>query len=208
LTEYPKDIKFKYSWRKYQQRVLEELQDHLTDRHLHVIAPPGSGKTVLGLEVAIRLNKPTLILAPTIAIRNQWIQRFCELFLQINLTPDWISRDIRNPKFMTVVTYQGLHAACNNWRIEEVEIDDEEEIEENGNGNSTNAELDNIVNGLKSQNIKTIVVDEAHHLKNDWWQTLTKVKDKLDPIIVGLTATPPYDVQMKKSSRKNDSLFS
>ncbi len=194
MTEYPKDIKFKYSWRKYQQRVLEELQDHITDRHLHVIAPPGSGKTVLGLEVAIRLNKPTLILAPTIAIRNQWIQRFCELFLQINLTPDWISRDIRNPKFMTVVTYQGLHAACNNWRIEEVEIDDEEEIEENGNGNSTNAELDNIVNGLKSQNIKTIVVDEAHHLKNDWWQTLTKVKDKLDPIIVGLTATPPYDV--------------
>ena len=127
MTEYPKDIKFKYGWRKYQQRVLDDLQDHLTDGHLHVIAPPGSGKTVLGLEVAIRLNKPTLILAPTIAIRNQWIQRFCELFLQTNLTPDWISRDIRNPKFMTVVTYQGLHAACNNWRVDEEEIENEEE---------------------------------------------------------------------------------
>lgn len=204
MTEYPKDIKFKYSWRKYQQRVLDELQDHLTDRHLHVIAPPGSGKTVLGLEVAIRLNKPTLILAPTIAIRNQWIQRFCELFLQTNLTPDWISRDIRNPKFMTVVTYQGIHAACNNWRIEEEEFDDEEESEENENGKSTNSELDKIVNGLKSQNIKTIVVDEAHHLKNDWWQTLTKVKDKLDPIIVGLTATPPYDVTATEWQRYID----
>ncbi|MCH7414500.1 DEAD/DEAH box helicase family protein [Belliella sp. R4-6] len=195
MTEYPKDIKFKYGWRKYQQRVLDDLQDHLTDGHLHVIAPPGSGKTVLGLEVAIRLNKPTLILAPTIAIRNQWIQRFCELFLQTNSTPDWISRDIRNPKFMTVVTYQGLHAACNNWRVEEEEIDNEEETEETkGNGKSTNPNLDNIVGGLKTQNIKTIVVDEAHHLKNEWWQTLTKVKEKLDPIIVGLTATPPYDV--------------
>jgi len=204
LTEYPKDIKFKYSWRKYQQRVLDELQDHLTDRHLHVIAPPGSGKTVLGLEVAIRLNKPTLILAPTIAIRNQWIQRFCELFLQTTLTPDWISRDIRNPKFMTVVTYQGLHAACNNWRIEEEEFDDEEENEENGNNISTNSELDKIVSGLKSQNIKTIVVDEAHHLKNDWWQTLTKVKDQLDPIIVGLTATPPYDVTATEWQRYID----
>jgi len=204
LTEYPKDIKFKYSWRKYQQRVLDELQDHLTDRHLHVIAPPGSGKTVLGLEVAIRLNKPTLILAPTIAIRNQWIQRFCELFLQTTLTPDWISRDIRNPKFMTVVTYQGLHAACNNWRIEEEEFDDEEENEENGNSISTNSELDKIVSGLKSQNIKTIVVDEAHHLKNDWWQTLTKVKDQLDPIIVGLTATPPYDVTATEWQRYID----
>jgi len=184
--------------------VLDELQDHLTDRHLHVIAPPGSGKTVLGLEVAIRLNKPTLILAPTIAIRNQWIQRFCELFLQTTLTPDWISRDIRNPKFMTVVTYQGLHAACNNWRIEEEEFDDEEENEENGNSISTNSELDKIVSGLKSQNIKTIVVDEAHHLKNDWWQTLTKVKDQLDPIIVGLTATPPYDVTATEWQRYID----
>jgi superfamily II DNA or RNA helicase len=202
LTEYPKDIKFKYSWRKYQQQVLDDLQDHLTDGHLHVIAPPGSGKTVLGLEVAIQLNKPTLILAPTIAIRNQWIQRFCELFLQTTQTPDWISRDIRNPKFMTVVTYQGLHAACNNLRIEEADTEDEEETEENGK--TTNANLNNIVSGLKSQSIKTIVVDEAHHLKNEWWQTLTKIKEKLDPIIVGLTATPPYDVTAMEWQRYID----
>lgn len=204
MTEYPKDIKFKYGWRKYQQRVLDDLQDHLTDGHLHVIAPPGSGKTVLGLEVAIRLNKPTLILAPTIAIRNQWIQRFCELFLQTTKTPDWISRDIHNPKFMTVVTYQGLHAACNNLRIEEDDTEEEDETEENGSGKTTNANLDNIVSGLKSQRIKTIVVDEAHHLKNEWWQTLTKVKEKLDPIIVGLTATPPYDVTATEWQRYID----
>ena len=206
MTEYPKEIKFKYPWRKYQNRVLNELKSHLSDGHLHVIAPPGSGKTILGLEVAIRLNKPTLILAPTIAIRNQWIQRFCELFLETNLTPYWISRDIRNPKFMTVVTYQGLHAACNNWRIDEEEIESEEEDSEetNGNGRATNPNLDNIVNGLKAQNIKTIVVDEAHHLKNEWWQTLTKVKEKLDPIIVGLTATPPYDVTATEWQRYID----
>lgn len=206
MTEYPKDIKFKYSWRKYQQRVLDDLQDHLTDGHLHVIAPPGSGKTVLGLEVAIRLDKPTLILAPTIAIRNQWIQRFCELFLQTNLTPDWISRDIRNPKFITVVTYQGLHAACNNWGIDEKQLEtEEEETEEaNGSGKATNLNLANIVSGLKAQKIKTIVVDEAHHLKNEWWQTLTKVKEKLDPIIVGLTATPPYDVTATEWQRYID----
>lgn len=206
MTEYPKDIKFKYSWRKYQQRVLDDLQNHLTDGHLHVIAPPGSGKTVLGLEVAIRLNKPTLILAPTIAIRNQWIQRFCELYLQTNLTPDWISRDIRNPKFMTVVTYQGLHAACNNWRSEEEEIEnDEDESEEiNGIGRASNPNLDNIASGLKAQKIKTIVVDEAHHLKNEWWQSLSKVKEKLNPIIVGLTATPPYDVTATEWQRYID----
>lgn len=201
LTEYPKNIQFKYTWRKYQQRVLDELQGHLSDEHLHVVAPPGSGKTILGIEVAIRLNKPTLILAPTIAIRNQWIQRFCELFLQTTITPDWISRDIRHPKFMTVVTYQGLHAACNNWKNEE-EIDNEEEpTEEDETEDSSNSELEGIVRGLKAQNIKTIVVDEAHHLKNDWWQTLTKVKEKLQPVIVGLTATPPYDVSATEWQR-------
>ncbi|WP_343589772.1 DEAD/DEAH box helicase family protein [Flavobacterium sp.] len=194
LAEYPKEAKFKYNWRRYQQRVLENLEEHLKDGHLHIIAPPGSGKTILGLEVALRLNKPTLILAPTIAIRNQWIQRFCELFLQTDQIPDWISRDIRNPKFMTVITYQGLHAACNNLKIEEEDFEEEEESEENVRSKQTNANLDKIVNGLNAQKIKTIVVDEAHHLKNEWWQTLTKVKEKINPVIVGLTATPPYDV--------------
>ncbi len=196
LTEFPKDIRFKYSWRKYQQRVLDDLQTHLNDGHLHVIAPPGSGKTVLGLEVAIRLNHPTLILTPSLAIRNQWIQRFCELFLQTNHTPDWISKDIRNPGFMTVVTYQGLHAACNNLWVKEEEngVEMEEETTEEVADKTTNPNLDNIVCGLLAQNVKTIVVDEAHHLKNGWWQTLNKVKNKLEPFIVGLTATPPYDV--------------
>ncbi|MFF5384372.1 DEAD/DEAH box helicase family protein [Pedobacter suwonensis] len=121
MTSYPKEIKFVSNWRKYQKRMLDHLDDYIANRHLHVIPPPGSGKKVLGLEVAIRLNKPTLIVAPTIAIRNQWIQRFCDLFLQVDTVPEWISKDIRNPKFMTAVTFQGLHAACNNLRIQDEE---------------------------------------------------------------------------------------
>ena len=194
LKEFPQSIKFKYTWRKYQQRVLNSLDEYLKDRHLHVIAPPGSGKTILGLEVILRINQPTLILAPTTAIRNQWIQKFSELFLQTDITPDWISRDIYNPKFMTVVTYQGLHAACNNLKAIDNEPECESDLEENEPPKSSNKNLVNIVQSLKNQQIGVIVVDEAHHLKNEWWQTLTKVKENLDPIIVGLTATPPYDV--------------
>ncbi|MBU3010559.1 DEAD/DEAH box helicase family protein [Polaribacter vadi] len=191
MNEFPKNIKFKYNWRKYQKRVLNELQEHLTDQHLHVIAPPGSGKTILGLEVALRLNKPVLILVPTIAIQNQWIQRFCELFLQTNSTPNWISRNIRNPEFMTVVTYQGLHSACNDFNSKEKQIEEEEEFVANNE----------VINALKTKNIKTIIVDEAHHLKNEWWKTLTKVKEQLKPVIVGLTATPPYDVTYNEWNR-------
>ncbi len=176
--------------------MLEDLQDHIADGHLHVVAPPGSGKTVLGLEVVIRLNKPSIIFAPTLAIRNQWIHRFCELFLQTNTVPDWISRDIRNPRFMTIVTYQGVHAACTNLEAneDEVEWDDNMEIDDDDYVGGGNANLDAIVSALQDQKIGTFVVDEAHHLKNSWWRTLNLLKEKLRPVVVGLTATPPYDV--------------
>ncbi len=200
LTEFPKETTFKYPWRKYQSRILGELQNHLGDKHLHVIAPPGSGKTILGLEVALQLNKPTLILTPSIAIRNQWIQRFCDLFLQVDNVPDWISYDIRNPKFLTVVTYQGMHAACNDIKDDESSTE-EEESDKVKKSKSADKKLNQIVSGLKAKKIQTIVVDEAHHLKNEWWQTLSKIKTHIDPVIVGLTATPPYDVTLNEWQR-------
>src|SRR5699024_11227368 len=69
--DFTKRRKFCYSWRSYQAELLSNLEDHLYNKHLHLVAPPGSGKTVLGLEVMRRLNKATLIVAPTLAIRNQ-----------------------------------------------------------------------------------------------------------------------------------------
>lgn len=197
MKEFPKDIKFQYKWRKYQQRVLDDLKEHFDDNHLHIVAPPGSGKTVLGLEVAIRLNKPTLIFAPTLAIRNQWIQRFCELFLKTNEKPDWISRDIKKPEFLTVVTYQALHAALTNTVInEDSEMLDTEGDYKNNENTKTVKTIDAkaVLESLKEKEIRTIVVDEAHHLKNEWWKCLNSIKNALKPTIVGLTATPPYDV--------------
>lgn len=70
LKQFPTPIAFKYPWRDYQKKVLDQLAIHLNDDKLHLVAPPGSGKTVLGLEVILRLNQPTLILAPTLAVKN------------------------------------------------------------------------------------------------------------------------------------------
>lgn len=191
MKEFPSHICFKYTWRSYQQKVLDQLSQHLSDDKLHIVAPPGSGKTVLGLEVMLRLNKPTLILAPTLAVRNQWVERFCELFLQVDEVPDWISRDLYNPQFLTVSTYQGLHATFNNLKEEE-EILEEEEIERTVSYGNRNG--DTIIQLLKEVGISTIIVDEAHHLKKEWWKSLDFLEQKLAPTVVGLTATPPYDV--------------
>lgn len=199
--EFPKDIQFKYSWRNYQQRVLDELEQHIDDNHLHVVAPPGSGKTVLGLEAMLRLNKPTLILAPTIAIRNQWVQRFCELFLQTDQKPAWISSSIRKPQFVTVSTYQGLHAACSGEQEIEEESDDLESETDRPSKKITKDKLAIVMDQLKAIDLGTIIIDEAHHLKNEWWKSLIKIKEKLSPTIVGLTATPPYDVTFAEWNR-------
>ncbi|WP_294325565.1 DEAD/DEAH box helicase family protein [uncultured Chryseobacterium sp.] len=183
MNVFPKNAIFKYPWRAYQKKFLNHLDEYLVDNHLHVSAPPGSGKTVLGLEVMLRLGKPTLIVAPTLAIKNQWIQRFCELFLNIETAPGWISSDIRKPGIITVTTYQGVHAAIEG-ASEEGEI----------KGESSKVPASEIIKRLQQKKVGTFILDEAHHLKNVWWRSLMDLKNKIEPTVVSLTATPPFDV--------------
>ena len=174
----PSNLKFKGVWRSYQQRVLQELQLHLYDKKLNVVAAPGAGKTTLGIEVVRRLNKPTLILAPTITIKNQWKQRIIEGFCENNDNGDWISTDINKISVVTVSTYQGLHTIFK---------------EKN--------EKENFIKTLKENNIKTLVLDEAHHLRKEWYESLTELIKNIDCsgfTTVSLTATPPYDVNQKE----------
>src|SRR6266851_4127018 len=44
-------MNFRKSWRVYQSRLLDHLDRYLANKSLHLVAAPGSGKTVLGLEV-------------------------------------------------------------------------------------------------------------------------------------------------------------
>jgi superfamily II DNA or RNA helicase len=208
MKTFPEDITFQLPWRPYQQRVLEELQDHLDDNHLHIIAAPGSGKTILGLEVSRIFNQPTLIFAPTLAIRDQWVDRFVSFFcVNHQSIPHWISKDIRSPGFLTVSTYQGLHSAYVGKREkEEEEPEDQlpEEWQENRDTvpkNITEAKQ-NLIDQFKQTGFQTIVVDEAHHLRSEWWKCLIDIKQQLDnPTIVALTATPPYDVSGQEWQR-------
>src|SRR5699024_5298406 len=163
---FPKDISFCYPWRKYQERILGELDEHLMNKHLHLVAPPGSGKTVLGLEVMLRLNKPTIILAPTLTIKNQWEQRFTELFLQIDHKPDWVSMHIKKPAFVTITTYQALFSLyrAHEEQLEEVTLEETEGEKEVIH----QSEIDIIFSQLDALQFQTIILDEAHHLRTAW----------------------------------------
>ena len=121
-------LHFNGTWRSYQQRILDNLDYHVRDKKLHVVAAPGAGKTTLGIEVIARLQRPTLILCPTNTIKNQWRERICSSFLQ---EKDYgiVSTFIRKPGYLTVTTYQALLAAfCG--RVEEEEASTQEETEE------------------------------------------------------------------------------
>lgn len=208
MKSFPPDIQFRLPWRDYQARVLEELQQHLDDNHLHVVAAPGSGKTVLGLEVVRRLKRPALILAPTIAIRDQWLDRFTTLFCPREAdTTGWISHDLHVPKLLTVSTYQGLHSAYTGASDEEAEEQAEEEEDAAAElapprGRSSRKRL---LQNLKQARIATLVVDEAHHLRSEWWKCLINVKKHLDGcVVVALTATPPLDVAPSEWQRYID----
>lgn len=202
MTHFPDSIKFRHSWREYQQRVLNDLKSHLSDNKLHVIAPPGSGKTILGLEVIRQINQPTLILSPSIAIRNQWMSRFTADFAAALTPPELnalISTNIYEPKFLTVITYQALHSALSE--TEDIPEDDEEESIETFSKCSS----EEVIAKYKAIGLQVLAADECHHLKNEWWKSITKLTTHFPTLtVISLTATPPYDVSSSEWERYQD----
>lgn len=167
MEEALKDIKFKYTFRDYQKEALDMLDRYKNDSKIHVVAAPGAGKTILALELLIRIGRKALILAPTIAIKEQWIERLKKDFLGGD-KEELISTELENPSVITVITYQSLYSL-----------------------NRKKVDIESII---KENNIRTIVLDEAHHLRKVWFKTLKKMLENLkDCTTVALTATPPYD---------------
>lgn len=189
-----KGIEFKGTFRVYQQKVLDVANKHLKDGKIHIVAAPGSGKTILGCELIRRLNNPCLIFSPTVTIREQWGDRFNSWFLNGEEKYDeLISNDLFNVKLINSVTYQALHSAMNNVKIK----DEQEDYDYSG--------ID-IYQLMKENGIKTICLDEAHHLKNEWQRSLEKFISNLDKgiKIISLTATPPYDSSESEWNRYID----
>ena len=193
---------FQNTWRSYQVRVLEHLDSYLDDQRVHIVAAPGSGKTVLGLEIIRRIDQPTLVLAPTITIRDQWVDRLVGLFLPAGRSrPSWISTELRKPARLTIVTYQALHCLCSGEIDKELENISEEEHHNRAQEHADGDPKDQVgpvvqfPEVLAQAGFRTLAVDEAHHLRAEWWKTLKFVAEHLNkPTIVALTATPPYDV--------------
>lgn len=187
-------VRFSGTFREYQQRVIHNISKHLSNEKIHIVAAPGSGKTILGLELIRMLGKPALILSPTIAIRDQWKERFEEMFLPKNEEINrYVSCSLTKPALLTSITYQGLYTS---WRrLSSVVKEPPAEEDDAENAVQENYSTLDIVEWMKEQKISVLCLDEAHHLRAEWQKALYEFVEKVEHTVsvISLTATPPYD---------------
>src|SRR5579883_388265 len=70
-------LRFRFPLRKYQTEILDLVNEKVSDgeREVHVVAPPGAGKTIIGLQMVLNFKRPSLILTPNTTIQAQWSQK-------------------------------------------------------------------------------------------------------------------------------------
>lgn len=166
----PQMLEFKGQWRPYQASVLDKVQDYLDDSKLHLIAAPGSGKTVLGIELVSRLAKPIVILVPRLNIQRQWVEAIEKLFRAPSADEVTVSQAVDEPGMIKVITYQALDSLQRQWKG--LPLTD-----------------------LGAPNGFVLVLDECHHMLGSWADTVADLISAgyIDKV-VALTATPPFDV--------------
>ena len=239
------DFKCRFTPRKYQQEILELLAGKRAngERRFHIVAPPGSGKTIVGLQLIVDFDRPAIVLAPNSGIQSQWVDK-----LRFFVPPgsegrlsEFVSGDPNEYRPIMALTYQSLTTrsardggpespAEVRWTlqlIEDGEVESEEEAaafldrlrranptlfarrraqherallaeitdpEETFNYLHPNARA--LIDQLVEKGVGTVVLDECHHLTGYWAQVAQAIVNRLeDPVVVGLTATPPEEAE-------------
>ncbi len=114
LEETYSQLRFRHPLRKYQTEILDLVSAKVSEgrQEIHIVAPPGAGKTIIGLQMVLNFKKPALILSPNTTIQAQWSQKL-DLFIppetQTIKAEDIIGTHEGRPlKPITVLTYQVL----------------------------------------------------------------------------------------------------
>lgn len=181
--------RFRHPFRKYQQQALEAFdRDRLEDTRSYLVMPPGSGKTVVGLEAARRIGRRTLVLVPNNAVLGQWVDTWNGDFVGDG-PPCGADRTLATP--LTVLTYQSIAVID-----ESTSAADRRRVMA---GKNRQALLDllhpngrDVVERAAGLGPWTLVLDECHHLLDLWGALVRAIIDTLGPhtAVVGLTATP------------------
>ncbi len=243
---------FRHPLRKYQQDILDLLDTKLErgERRFHVVAPPGAGKTIIGLQIVSRFKCPSLILSPNTTIQAQWGQKL-EQFLPPGMESlaalDILGTQESKPlKPVTLLTYQVLstpereqdyfqklsHQAWvseltrgRSLSVGEAELRILEILQNNPKAykreisrhvsrlrKQLSEVLDlkdvlhknavDLVQAMRRQQFGLVIFDECHHLTDYWAAIMTHLVKQLgDPLVIGLTGTPPEGKTISQERR-------
>ncbi len=108
-------LRFRQPFWHYQEMILEVVERQKQQDHkYHIVAPPGSGKTIVGLELVRRFGRPAVVFCPTTTIQQQWREK-AGLFTD---DPGWVaahvSMDPNRLAEINVLTYQVLSTPGEN----------------------------------------------------------------------------------------------
>jgi superfamily II DNA or RNA helicase len=171
----------------HQQRALAAFDQARAagGKSTYLVIPPGGGKTLVGLEAARRLARPTLVLCPNTAIQAQWIAQWDGAFTPAAAITATASRDLPTP--LTVLTYQAVCTIGNGSDATERKLPDERLLD------ILHPHGQALIAQLSAGGPWTLILDECHHLLEIWGRLLTVILQRLDdPHVIGLTATPPH----------------
>ena len=232
-------------WRRYQQLAIEAFERDLAAgrRNTHVVAPPGSGKTLLGIEFARLAGLPALVLSPTSAIQAQWVAQAERFGRQAGIEAGAAVAGTDPGLPLCCLTYQSLtrvedprdalatvaevrwateRAATTAQTVEEVRREAgswtgaaaerrSRELaritavvkREIARGEHEGLDLAGLlapaardrVEALRAAGVRTVVLDECHHLASLWGYVVAAIVEQLGDVhVVGLTATPPDEL--------------
>jgi len=231
-------LSFQHPFRKYQRMILSRIESDENRKH-HVVAPPGSGKTIVGLELIRRFGHPAVVFAPTTTIQRQWYEKLGMFTTKSAEAETLTSLDPKQLAPVNIFTYQLISTPSESGKkVREMALQDWEEnlVGEGQSENETaarerietlrennprafNREISRhykrlkhklmqeegadiahflhpnaqeLVQRLVDHGVRTVVLDECHHLLDYWAIVLRHLISRLtEPRVIGLTATLP-----------------
>lgn len=162
-------MEFRFPFRKYQKVILQQIETNKdTDRRFHIVAPPGSGKTIIGLELIRRFGQPAVVFAPTSTIQLQWKEKI-GMFIPEGkkICPsDVAGVDTVDLKPINIFTYQLISSPAENLQfVEEAALFEWQDHITGGHTSLSFEEAKERIDLLKRNNPKTYSKELSKYYK-------------------------------------------